>query len=109
MFQEHLVQLAAVFERLRRAYLKLKPSKCKLFRESAKFLGHVVSPEGIITDPEKIRKVADWPTPTDVSKVRSLMGLAAYYQKHVQDFATIVAPSPRSDKEACCIPLVKRM
>ena len=49
-----LCRLEHVFERLREAKLKLKPSKCVFFQKSVRFLGHVVSEEGIDTDPEKI-------------------------------------------------------
>jgi hypothetical protein len=91
-FDEHVEQLAGVFERLQKANLKLKPSKCKLFQSMLKFLGHIVSEEGISTDPAKVQKVADWPTPTCVAEVRSFMGLATYYQKYVKDFANMAAP-----------------
>jgi len=51
---EHIVRLEKLFEKLRSANLKLKPSKCKLLRSELSFLGHVVSGEGVGTDPEKI-------------------------------------------------------
>ena len=47
---------------LKNAGLKIKPSKCHLLQRSVHYLGHVVSAEGIKTDPEKIRSVSDWPT-----------------------------------------------
>lgn len=62
-FHEGLRRLANVFRRLRAANLKLKPSKCIFFQRQVKFLGHIVSSEGIQTDPEKISAVKDWPTP----------------------------------------------
>ena len=52
-FDQHLEHLAAMFQRMREAKLKLKPSKCHLFRRVVKFLGHVVSAEGTAVDPEK--------------------------------------------------------
>jgi len=55
--EEHLQRLAVVFRRLSDAGLKLKPEKCSFFRTSVHFLGHVVSADGIATDPEKIRAV----------------------------------------------------
>ena len=55
--EEHLERLAVVFERLSQAGLKLKPEKCRFFQRSVQFLGHVISHEGIGTDPEKIRAV----------------------------------------------------
>ena len=88
---EHLERLNAVFQRLRSAGLKIKPEKCAFFRKSIVFLNHVLSADGISTDPEKIRAVVTWPTPTSVSEVRSFVGLA-YYRKYVKDFAKIAAP-----------------
>ena len=58
---EHLQRLRAIFERLRSARLKLKPYKCKLFQISVSFLGHVISGQGIATDPAKVENVVTWP------------------------------------------------
>jgi len=51
--EEHIERLEMLFERLRQANLKLKPSKCKLLRAEISFLGHVVSGEGVSMDPER--------------------------------------------------------
>ena len=48
--EEHLVQLKAVFEKLKKVELKCKPSKCEFFRQELTYLGHVVSKNGIQTD-----------------------------------------------------------
>jgi len=89
---EHIGRLEKLFERLRSANLKLKPSKCKLLRSELSFLGHVVSSKGVGTDPEKISAVQDWPVPTDVKEVRSFLGLASYYKKFVPSFAVLAGP-----------------
>ncbi len=89
---ETLHRLRAVLDRLRHARLKLKPSKCHLFQKSVAYLGHIVSSEGVATDPEKVKAVAEWPTPKCVRDVRSFLGLASYYRKFIRRFAEIASP-----------------
>ena len=65
-FEEHMERLQAVFERLQEHNLKLKSSKCELFKERVSYMGHVVSEEGIHTDPAKIEAVKSWPVPKNI-------------------------------------------
>ena len=94
-FQEHLSNLRKVFERLREAGLMLKPTKCDFFQREVFYLGHLISKEGVSTDPAKIDKVAKWPTPQSAKEVQQFLGLAGYYRRFVRDFATIAKPLHR--------------
>ena len=90
--EEHLVRLQAVFDKLKAAGLKLKPSKCELFRKQINYLGHVVGHKGVITDPEKIEAVTEWPRPTTVTEVRSFLGFVGYYRRFIPNFSKVAKP-----------------
>ena len=94
-FEEHLSRLSLVFDRLRQANLKLKPSKCHFAQSSVNFLGFVVSSKGILPDPDKISAVKSFPVPKSVKDVRSFLGLCNYYRRFVKDFAKIASPLNR--------------
>ena len=89
---EQLQRLEEVFRRLRMANLKLKPRKCFFFKEKVAYLGHIISHEGIATDPDKVKAVNDWPTPANVRDVSSFLGLASYYRRYIKGFANIARP-----------------
>ena len=94
-------RLDHVLSRLQNANLKLKPSKCILFQDKVKFLGHVVSQDGILTDPDKITAVQTWPIPRNSKELKSFLGLCSYYRKFVKDFAKIAKPLHKiSEKHA---------
>ena len=84
--------LCAVLDRIRDYGLKLKPSKCRIFQKSVKFLGRIVSKDGIATDPEKTEAVQSWPVPETLKQVRGFLGLAGYYRQYVKDFSGKAAP-----------------
>jgi hypothetical protein len=56
------------------------------------FLGHVISPEGIVVDLGKVRDVLDWKLPTSVTQVHSFLGLAGYYRRFNPNFSKISKP-----------------
>ena len=88
----HMDRIQEVFKRLQDANLKLKPSKCHFFKEQVEFLGHVVSKDGVATDPKKIEAVKEWRTPRNVKEVRSWLGMTGYYRRFMHGYAEIAKP-----------------
>ncbi len=91
-FDEELTRLGHAFEKIRSSNLKLNPAKCSFFKRRVCYCGHVVSEDGIETDPAKTEKIAEWPAPTNVDEVREFVGLCGYYRRFVKGFAKIAKP-----------------
>ena len=91
-FDEAVENLQQVLGRLRNAGLKLKPKKCELFAKSVSFLGHIISDEGIATEPEKVKAVQEWPVPINQTEIRSFLGLCGYYRRFIKGYAEIAKP-----------------
>ena len=99
-FGEELARLRTVFEKVRKANFLLNPAKCSLFRRKLEYLGHIISADGISTDPKKIEKVANWPTPQTKQHLHSFLGLAQYYARFIKDFAKMAARLDRLTSKA---------
>src|SRR6266498_260591 len=78
-FEEHKKHVRLVFEALRAAFLIIKPKKCKFAQKELRFLGHIISTEGIRMDPDKIAKMVTLASPTNLKELRSRLGLFFYY------------------------------
>ena len=91
-FNQAVERLDEVFSRLKAAGLKLNPKKCHLLQKQVSYLGHVVSKDGITTDPEKIQAVSNWPRPVNVSQLRSFLGMCSYYRRFIAGYANIAKP-----------------
>ena len=91
-YEEHLVRLEAVFSKLKDAGLKLSPSKCHFLCKEIKYLGHMISEEGIGVDPEKIACMKNWPVPKSVKQVQWFLGFTSFYRRFIKDFAKIAKP-----------------
>lgn len=65
-FEEHIALLRQVLELLQRDQWQVKLSKCVFAQRQLKYLGHMISEQGVVTDPEKVQAVSQWPVPTSV-------------------------------------------
>ena len=81
-----------VFRRLREANVKLNPKKCNFVKQTVEYLGHVVTPAGISPNPDKVRVVQEFPTPSNLKELRNFLGLANYYRRFVKGCSHIAAP-----------------
>lgn len=89
---QHLQRLELVLGRLHQEGLKVKLEKCAFFQQEVSYLGHVISSQGVSTDPRKIEAVANWRRPNHVSELRSFLGFVSYYRRFVEGFAKLAAP-----------------
>jgi hypothetical protein len=85
-------KLREVLARLRMHNLKLQPDKCEFLRKEVTYLGHRLTTEGLLPDPNKIRAVKDFPTPTNTRQLKGFLGLAGYYRKFIPNFGDIAKP-----------------
>ena len=90
--KDHIARLRMVFQKLDEAGLHLKPSKCEFFKDRLEYLGHIVSSQGIETNPKKIMAIVNWPQPKKVTQVRRFLGFCNYYRKFIKGYAQIAKP-----------------
>lgn len=90
--ERHLEVLAEIFKRIRAAKLTLNKEKCKFCRPELRYLGYVVSANGLRVDPEKIKAIVEIPVPRNQKEVRQFTGMASWYRRFIPNFATRLHP-----------------
>jgi len=89
---EHLVHLKTTFDLLMKHKLCVRQVKCSFGASRVEYLGHVISADGVSTDPKKIVAVKEWPKPKNVKELRGFLGLAGYYRRFIKHYGIISKP-----------------
>ena len=91
-FSDHLEALEEVFKRLSRAGLKIKLSKCHFITNTVRYLGFLITADGLKTDPSKVSVILNVEVPKNVKDVRAFLGMASYYRRFMPNFSHIAEP-----------------
>jgi hypothetical protein len=67
-------------------------NKCSFAQKEVEYLGHIISHEGVATDPAKIAIIRQWPTPTTITALRAFLGMPGYYRRFIKDYGIICRP-----------------
>ena len=90
--EEHLERMHVVFDHLCEHGLKLKPSKCDVFKMEINYLAHHVSKKGVLPSKKNLEAIAECPPPDTYTKVKSFVGLVGHYRHFIKGFANIATP-----------------
>lgn len=91
-WESHLVHVEAILTLLRTHQLYAKRSKCHFGQTKIEYLGHIISCDGVSTDPEKISSMTTWPRTKTLKQLRGFLGLTGYYRKYVKNYGQISGP-----------------
>ncbi|XP_029163431.1 uncharacterized protein LOC114934886 [Nylanderia fulva] len=94
-FKEHLEWLDRVLQKILAAGLTINPEKCEFCRAQVKYLGFIVSKEGLSVDPEKAQPILEYPAPTNLKQLRRFLGMSSWYRRFIPQFATRSEPLTR--------------
>jgi hypothetical protein len=72
--------------------LKLQTHKCEFLRKEVTYLGHRLTTQGLLPDPDKVKAVKNFPTPTNTRQLKGFLGLAGYYMRFIPNFSKIAKP-----------------
>lgn len=90
-YDDHVRDVQKVLQALADAKMKIKPEKTEFYKTEVKFLGYIISREGLKIDQKKIKVVTSWPKLGTVKEVQSFLGFANFYRQFIQDYSKVAA------------------
>lgn len=106
--QEHINTLKIVFNRLRQYNLKIQLDKTNFLKKETEFLGHIITPDGVKPNPDKIKAIQNYPIPKTTKEIKAFLGLLGYYRKFIQDFAKLTKPLTKRLKKGQKIDITEK-
>ena len=90
--EEHIKHIETIFKKLKKADLKLKESKCDIFKKEIHYLGHLILVSSIQPSPKKLDSLSNMPKPRSPKEIKQFLGLTGYYKKFVPRFSAMARP-----------------
>lgn len=90
--QEHIEKLKSVFDRLRESNFKIQLDKSEFLKKEVAYLGHIVTPEGVKPNPNKVEAIKKYPIPKTTKQIKAFLGLLGYYRRFINNFAKLTKP-----------------
>jgi hypothetical protein len=90
--EQHKKHLSIVLNILRENQLKAKLTKCTFAQPQVEYLGHIISGQGVATDPSKIKYIIEWKQAQTMKQLRGFLGLTGHYRRFIKGYASICQP-----------------
>ena len=90
--RQHQQDVRDILEAIRKSGMKVKPSKCEFHKKETKYLGFIISREGIKTDRVKTQVIWDWKTPKNKTDIQSFLGFCNFYRRFIEGFSRTAKP-----------------
>jgi hypothetical protein len=101
----HLAKFELVFQRLDSSGVTLNLERTTIGFSEGKMVGHIVSKDGVATNPEKLDRISKLPFPTMKKALRGFLGMVGYYRRFIHMFATKTRPLTRFLREDALAPM----
>ena len=97
--KEHIQEVKKVFKALQEADIRLRPDKCKFHVKTVKFLGSIITTNGIQMDNKKVKAIREWPEPKNLKEIQAFLGFANFYRRFIQGYSQIYTPLTKMTKK----------